>query len=80
MDKATIKELVYGGVAELMRNRRFYYHSPVGDSYSFWTPEGTQALLDFVMLMSKKMIEAEETELDSRAKEMVLKELKGEED
>jgi hypothetical protein len=80
MDSTTIKELIYGGVSELMKNRRFYYHSTIGESYSFWTPEGTEALLDFVMLMSKKMIEAEEVELDKRAKAMVLKELRGEED
>jgi len=77
MDKGTIKELMYGGIQELMRNRRYYYHSSVGSNYSHWTEDGKIALADYTNLMVCKMFEAEESDLDKRAKELVIKGLKG---
>lgn len=78
MDKVAIKEFIYGGVQELMRNRKYYYHSQVGINYSHWTDEGKQALADYMNLIGYKMIEAEEVELRQKAKDMVIKGLKGE--
>ena len=69
---------MYGGIAELMKNRQYYYYSSVGPEYSHWTEEGNQALLDYMNLISFKMIEAENNELNERSKQMVLKTLKGE--
>jgi hypothetical protein len=78
MDKSALKELVFGGVIELMRNRHYFYHSSVGSHYSHWTEEGTKALAEYMTIMGYKMLEAEEAELDQRAKDMVLNTLKGE--
>ena len=78
MDKGAIKELMYGGVQELMRNRKYYYHSSVGINYSHWTEEGKVALADYTNLLVCKMFEAEEAELRQKAKEMVISGLKGE--
>jgi hypothetical protein len=78
MDKGAIKELMYGGVQELMRNRKYYYHSTVGVNYSHWTEEGVKALADYMNLIGWKMLEAEEADLRQRAKEMVISGLKGE--
>lgn len=77
MDKESVKNLVYGGVSELMNDRRFYYRSTINLSYNHFTDEGVTALTEYMKLMSYKMIEAEEAELNSRAKQLVLKELKG---
>jgi len=77
MNRVTIKDLIYGGVNELMKNRNYYYSS-AGSNYAHWTEEGKEELLNFVILMSKNIAEAEIQELDKRAKAMVLKELKGE--
>jgi hypothetical protein len=60
MDKGSIKELLYGGIQELMRNRRYYYHSSVGANYSHWTDDGKIALTDYTNLMVYMMFEAEE--------------------
>jgi hypothetical protein len=76
MDRPAIKDFVYGGMMELMRNRHYYYNSGVGSSYNHWTEEGRAALADYMNLVAGKMWEAEQRELDARAKEMVLKELK----
>lgn len=76
MDKQALKEFTYGGVMELMRNRKYFYHSTLG--YSRWTEEGREALCEFMGLVGVKMIEAEEAELRERSKQMVINTLKGE--
>jgi hypothetical protein len=78
MQTSAIKELMYGGVRELMNNRTYYYHSSVGQQYSHWTDEGQKALAEYMNLIGYKMIETEEAILNQRAKELVLKGLKGE--
>jgi hypothetical protein len=78
MERGAIKEFMYGGVAELMRNRKYFYHSTVGSSYSHWTEDGQKALAEYMLIVGYKMLEAEEAELDQRAKALVLKGLKGE--
>jgi len=77
MDRQAVKELMYGGVAELMRNRHYFYHSSVGAQYSHWTEEGQKALAEYMTLIGCKMLEAEHEELDKRAKDLVINGLKG---
>jgi len=77
MDKGAIKELIYGGLMELMRDRKYYYHSTVSASYSHWTEAGEKALAEYMNMMGWAMLEAEERELDQRAKDIVMKSLKG---
>jgi hypothetical protein len=76
MDRTAIKDLLYGGMLELMRNRQYYYNSGVNSSYNSWTDEGKEALADYMTLVAGKMWEAEQVELDSRARELVVRELK----
>lgn len=78
MDKQALKEFTYGGIIELMRNRKYYYYSTVSAAYSHWTDEGKAALTEYMNLIGYKMLEAEEAELKERSKEMVIKGLKGE--
>ena len=76
MKKNAVKDLIFGGLTELSRNTRFYYSSSVGSNYCYWTDEGKEAVLTFMAEMTPLMRAAEEQDLDARAKEMVLKELK----
>lgn len=76
MEKQAIKDLVYGGINELMQNRRYYYRSSVGRDYSHWTDDGKVALDNFMREITQYIWDAEEAALDKRAKEMVLAELK----
>lgn len=76
MEKQAIKELMYGGVSELMNNSRYYYRSSVGNSYSHWTEEGKIALQEYMKEITQFIYEAEQVALDKRAKDLVLKELK----
>jgi len=79
MEKAAIKDLVYGGLEELVNNRRYYYHSSVGGAYSHLTDDGKAAIVEFMDLMAFKIREAEQEDLDRRAKEQVIGVLKGKE-
>lgn len=76
MQKSAIKDLVYGGLEELLNNRHYYYHSSVGFGYSHFTDEGKVALTEFMDLMAYKIKEAEDADLDRRAKQQVLDQLK----
>jgi hypothetical protein len=76
MEKAAIKDLIYGGINELMQDRRYYYRSSVGRDYSHWTDEGKRAMENFMREMTQYIWDAEEAALDKRAKDMVLEELK----
>ena len=73
-----MKDLLYGGLTELMNNKELYYRSSVGADYSHWTERGTNVLQEFVKSWTKQMHMAEDQALDKRAKELVIKGLKGE--
>lgn len=76
MEKQAIKDLMYGGVSELMNNSRYYYRSTVGKHYCHWTESGKEALDEFMKEITQHIYDAEQVSLDQRAKELVLKELK----
>jgi hypothetical protein len=76
MKKSAIKDLCYGGMLELLNNRNYYYHSSVGAGYSHLTEEGKEAVAEFINLIAYKIKEAEDADLNERAKQQVLAELK----
>lgn len=76
MQKSAIKDLVYGGMEELLNNNRYYYHSSVGRDYSHLTEDGKVAVIEFMDLMAWKIKQAEDADLDQRAKKQVLDQLK----
>lgn len=76
MEKAAVKDLVYGGLEEILQNRRYYYASTVGRDYSHFTDEGKAAVMEFMTLMAYQVRRAEEQDLDRRAKQQVIDQLK----
>jgi hypothetical protein len=78
MDKLAVKELIYGGINELIHNDKYYRHSPVGPEYCRFTDVGKIALEEFMAQMAVNMRKAENEELNRRSKEMVIQGLKGE--
>lgn len=79
MKKDAVKDLLYGGLLELINSRKNYYNSSVGSSYNHFTDDGKEAVQEYLHAMATVMLKAEAAELDNRAKEMVMKELKGKE-
>jgi hypothetical protein len=78
MEKEAIKDILYGGLTELMNNQDFYYRSTAGSDYSKWTEKGSAVMLEYVTSMSRQIHTAEDKLLDKRAKNLVIKGLKGE--
>ncbi len=78
MDKDSIKDLLYGGISELVNNRDFYHMSGVSTEYSKLTDRGAAAILMFINQMAVNILVAQQAELDNRAKQLVLNGLKGE--
>lgn len=76
MQKGAIKDLVYGGIEEILNNPNYYYKSSVGFGYSKFNEQGKIALLEFMDLMAYKISEAENSDLDRRAKQQVMDQLK----
>jgi hypothetical protein len=71
-----MKDVFYGGVTALMDSREYYYKSGVGPDYDHWTEKGKEALHAYLEVMAPQIAVVEANELDRRAKELVLKELK----
>ena len=79
MEKQALKDIMYGGIAELIHNPNYYYHSSVGENYSHWTEQGKLALQEYIDSLAWKMLKVDGEALNKRAKELVIKGLKGEE-
>ena len=77
MEKSAIKDLIYGGIEEILQNRKYYYSSSIGRDYSHFTEEGKEAVAEFMSLMAYQIRKAEEEDLNTRAKQQVLDTLKG---
>lgn len=77
MKKSAIKDLIYGGVEEILNNRNYFYHSTIGRDYSHLTDDGKAAILEYMEIMAWKIKQAEDEDLESRAKKQVLDALKG---
>ncbi len=76
MEKGALKSLIYGGLEEIIRDPRYYYHSSVGENYSHFTDSGREAVQEFMGTMAYKIRAAEEADLERRAQEQTLKALK----
>jgi hypothetical protein len=78
LEKSAIKDLLYGGISEILNNRNYYYHSSIGAEYSHFTDAGKAAMTEYLNIMGAAMIKAEEASLNKRAKDLVINGLKGE--
>lgn len=78
LDKQALKDILYGSIAELSKNSKYFKDSPFGGKYCYYTEEGEKAVLEILQFWTIKLVEEEKRLLDKRAKELVLQELKGE--
>lgn len=77
LEKAAIKDLLYGGVMEILNNPEFYYNSKISSDYNRFTDRGKVAMEGYLKTVAALMLTAEEESLNKRAKEMVINSLKG---
>lgn len=78
MQKSAIKDILYGGLSEIITNKNFYHRSSVSWGYSHITEEGQAEIMEFLLMIFHKMEEVERSDLDRRAKQMVVDQLKKE--
>ena len=79
MKKYALKDQLYGTILEMTKNPKLYYISSISHKnheYSNWKEEGRTEILEFIEDITRKMLVAEQEELDARAKDLVFKELK----
>ena len=72
MNRDALKHILYGGLSELTQNSHYYYRSPISSDYCYWTEAGEKAMVEFVTMMATRMVEADQEQLDTRAKELVM--------
>lgn len=77
MKKQAVKNILYGGIAGIMSDPTFYreYSDP---RYATWTDDGKKALQEFIEMISIEVAIAEKEDITTKAKELTLKGLKGE--
>jgi hypothetical protein len=78
MDQQALKDTLYAGIHALSQNRKYFYQSAMGTDYNHWSDDGKLALADYTRVMLGLMMEEEERLLNKRAKELVVRGLKGE--
>jgi hypothetical protein len=76
MERAALKELMYGAIEEMMKNSKYYYHSSIGASYGHWTDIGKENLQEFLEIISHEVAKARAAEDEKRSRDLVMKELK----
>lgn len=78
MHRAIIARQLVGGIVEMMNDPKLFRKSEIGrkHEYSNWTEVGRTALTEFIEEYSKKLLVAEERDLDARAREMTFQALK----
>lgn len=72
MKRDAVKDLIYGGLAEITKNNKYYYSSSVGSTYNHLTEQGREIVMEYVEDMIRVLHKTEQEELDQRAKKMVI--------
>ena len=69
---------MYAGILAVLNDKECYYQSSIGKKgeYNHFNDSGREAILKFVEQFAPLMLEQQKLELDSRAKQMVIEELK----
>lgn len=75
MDRQALKDLMYGGLEEIINNGRYYYNSSIGSNYNHFTDAGKENVTKFMEMMAGEMFKCRQEEDAKRSKDMVMKEL-----
>ena len=76
INRSMNKDLVYGGLVELSRNRLVWHESTVSPEYSHLTDDGKSAIIHVVENMFRGLQIIHEQEIKEEAKRQTLEALK----
>lgn len=79
MDKESIKDIIWGGMMELMNNRNYFRRSSVDPKFSEWNPRGQEALHEFLEYLTPMIEQVRYDEVKKEAKQMTIDALRGKE-
>jgi hypothetical protein len=71
------KDVVYGALMELSRNKQVWYESSTGPEYSHLTDEGKEAIVHVIEEMFRGLQTINKLELREESKNQVIDALKG---
>lgn len=73
-----LEKQVYAGILAVLNDKNSYYQSTVGKKgeYNHFKDGGKEAILNFVETFAPLMLKQQELELNERAKNLVIEELK----
>jgi len=73
MKKEAAKDLLYGGLLEIMQTREFYYNSGMRGSYSYFTDIGKEAVAEYLDAMANIMLASADAYIDQQSKDLIMK-------
>ena len=73
------KDVVYGSLLELSKNKLVWYESSIDSKYSHLTDEGKEAIIQIIENMFREMQDIEQQVIKETAKQQTLDALKGKE-
>lgn len=74
------KDVVYGSLLELSKNKLVWYESSIDSKYSHLTDEGKEAIIDIIENMFRELQNIEQQVIKETAKQQTMDALKGKEE
>ena len=74
------KDVVYGSLLELSKNKLVWYESSIDARYSHLTDEGREAIIDVIENMFRELQAIEQEVIKETAKQQTIDSLKGKND
>ena len=71
------KDVVYGSLLELSKNKLVWYESSIDSKYSHLTDEGKEAIIQIIENMFREMQDIEQQVIKETAKQQTMDTLKG---
>lgn len=73
-----LEKQIYAGILAVLNDRSAYYQSTVGSNgcYNHLTDSGKEAILSYIEQFAPLMVKKQQLDLDTRAKQLVINELK----
>lgn len=71
------KDVIYGALSELARNKLVWYSSSIDPRYSHLTDEGREAIIEVVENMFRELENINQQEIKESAKQQTMDTLKG---
>lgn len=75
IDRSISKDIIYGALLELSRNKQVWHESTISPEYSKLTDEGREAIVDVIEDMLRGLQRIHQQEIADEAKRQTLKAL-----